>query len=283
MTTEPLTLMLVHAHPDDETFSTGGAIGLYHERGVRVVNVTCTGGERGEIVDPELATPSNFENLAAIRRDELAAADAILELDMQEYLGFYDSGMAGTEANADERSFHQATLDEATHRLVRLVRRYRPQVLVTYDEGGSYGHPDHIKAHLTTVAAFDAAGNPERYPDAGEPWQPTKLYFVGQPRQRMLAILKARQARGEKTWLDAPDFDINSRGIADERITTELDVTPFVARKVAALRVHRTQVVADHPMLRDEEMMREYMGREFFVLARGDTDTVPETDLFAGV
>ncbi len=280
-----LTVMLVHAHPDDETFSTGGTIGLYHERGVRVVNVTCTGGEEGEIVDSELATPENFASLSTIRQAELQMADEILGVTDQEYLGYCDSGMAGTASNANPSCFHQATLDESTERLVRLMRRYHPQVVVTYDEKGSYGHPDHIKAHLITVAAFAAAGNGSRYPEAGVPWQPSKLYYVGQPRQRMLEFWRARQARGEKTPLDNPDFNPEARGIDDATVTTQLDVRPFVSNKVAALRVHRTQVKTDSPFFQNDDLSREYFGAEFFVLAQGARDQHPglETDLFAGI
>ncbi len=280
-----LTLMLVHAHPDDETFATGGTIGLYHERGVRVVNVTCTGGEEGEIVDPELATPENYADLSMIRQAELQMADEILGVTDQEYLGYCDSGMDGRSSNANPSCFHQATLDESTERLVRLIRHYHPQVLVTYDEKGSYGHPDHIKAHLITVAAFEAAGNGSRYPETGVPWQPSKLYYVGQPRQRMLEMWRARQVQGEKTPLDNPDFDPNIRGIDDARMTTKLDVRPFVDNKIAALRAHRTQVKADNPIFRNDDLGRDYFGSEFFVLAQGKREqpTELETDLFAGI
>lgn len=278
------TLMLVHAHPDDETFSTGGTIALYHERGVRVVNVTCTGGEEGEIVDPELDTPENHRDLATIRAAELAMAGHILGVTDQEYLGYGDSGMAGRPSNANSSSFHQASLDEASARLVRLIRRYQPQVLVSYDEQGSYGHPDHIKAHQITVAAFAAAGDEKAYPDTGAPWQPSKLYFVGQPRTRMLASWQTRKALGQATPLDNPDFDPNARGIADERVTTELDVAPYVDRKIEALRAHRTQVKQDHTYLLGDDLARDYMSKEFFILAAGTGGTAGrEHDLFAGI
>ena len=278
------TLMLVHAHPDDETFATGGTIARYSRAGVRVVNVTCTGGERGEIVDPELATPENFADLGAIRQGELAMANEILGVSDQEYLGYCNSGMAGTASNLEPSCFMQATIDESTERLVRLIRRYRPQVLVSYDENGTYGHPDHIRAHEITVAAFAAAGDPNSYPETGAAWQPTKLYYVGQPRERMIGLWRRRQALGQPSPLDNPDFDPQTRGIDDARITTALDVAEFVPLKVAALRAHRTQVKPDHMLLQGDPLAAEYLGQEFFVLAQGPQPAqTPETDLFENI
>ena len=161
---EALTLMVVHAHPDDESISTGGVLARYADEGLRTVLVTCTGGEVGEIADPGLATP---ETLVEVRRRELEQACEILRVGKLHLLGYRDSGMMGTLDNAHPASFHQASLDEATARLVALVRREQPQVLVTYDKNGFYGHPDHIKAHQITAAAYEAAGDPARWPEAG--------------------------------------------------------------------------------------------------------------------
>src|SRR5262245_43595554 len=167
--TEELTLMAVHAHPDDEAIGTGGVLARYADEGLRTVLVTCTGGEVGEISDSRLATP---ETLAEVRRKELLQACAILRVGRLHLLGYRDSGMMGTPDNAHPASFYQASLEEATARLVALVRRERPQVLVTYDERGFYGHPDHIRANQITVAAFGAAGDPTRWPRSGPAWQP---------------------------------------------------------------------------------------------------------------
>src|SRR5438067_344043 len=167
--------MAVHAHPDDEVFLGGGAMARYASEGVRTVLVTCTDGAVGEIVDATRATP---ETLARVREGELRAACAILGIRELHLLGYRDSGMVDTPDNQDPRSFHQADFDGAVGRLVAIVRRTRPQVLLTYTEDGGYGHPDHIRAHQITVAAFDAAGDATRYPEQGlEPWTPSKLYY----------------------------------------------------------------------------------------------------------
>ncbi|HEV3312441.1 MAG TPA: PIG-L family deacetylase, partial [Chloroflexota bacterium] len=151
----PLTMMAVRAHPDDECFTVGGSLARYSDERVRTVLVICTGGENGEIVDEELNTPENRERLADVRREELEKSCAILGVTDLEMLGYRDSGMAGTPENDDPRSFNKADVDEATARLVALIRRYRPQVLITDNEEGSYGHPDHITSNKISVAAFD--------------------------------------------------------------------------------------------------------------------------------
>lgn len=193
---EPLTLMAVHAHPDDECFGTGGVLAKYAAEGVRTVLVTATRGEEGEIHDPDLVEAEARPRLAEIRTEELRRATAILQIGAQEFLGYRDSGMAGTPANGHPDNFHNADLDEATGRLVRLIRQHRPQVLVTYNEDGSYGHPDHIQCYRVTQLAFDAAGNPSRYPEAGPAWQPRKLYATAWSRERWQAFRAALEERG---------------------------------------------------------------------------------------
>ncbi len=176
--TEPLTLMIVHAHPDDECIGTGGIFARYSAEGVRTVLVTCTLGEEGEIVVPEWDTPENHARLAEIREQELLRAVKHLGIQHLELLPYRDSGMMGRPSNQHPECFAQADLDEATGRLVRLVRQYRPHILISYNEEGGYGHPDHINAHRITVAAFDAAGDAGRYVAAGAPWAPAKLYYI---------------------------------------------------------------------------------------------------------
>src|SRR3954451_21069477 len=220
---EPLTLMVVHAHPDDEVIGTGGTLARYVSEGVRTVLVTCTLGEEGEIVVPELDTEENHARLAEIRRDELDQAVAILKISDLEVLPYRDSGMIGLPSNEHPDCFNKADKDEATGRLVHLVRQYRPQVLVTYNEHGGYGHPDHLMAHAITVAAFDAAGDPARYPDAGAPWTPLKLYFIGFRRSTWLKAWELMRERGFKSPLDDPDFDPN-RFVDDPRATTTIAI-----------------------------------------------------------
>ena len=173
-----LTLMTVHAHPDDEVVFTGGALALYHKQGVNTVLVTATNGEEGEIHDPDLNEDEARPRLGDIRRGELKKSADILAVDHLEMLNYRDSGMAGTEANANPVNFHNADREEATARLVALIRRYKPQVLVTYDENGAYGHPDHIACNVITQAAYERAGDPSYRPDLGEPWEPSKLYYT---------------------------------------------------------------------------------------------------------
>src|SRR5919202_6707939 len=207
----PLTLMAVHAHPDDECFGTGGVLIKYAEEGVRTALVTATRGEEGEIHDPDLTEEEARPRLAEIREEELRRATALLRVGVQEFLGYRDSGMMGTPANEHPESFNKADLDEATGRLVRLIRTYRPQVLVTYNEDGGYGHPDHLQCHRITARAFDAAGDPARYPDAGPAWQPLKLYATAWSRERWLALRAAMRERGIE-WPFGRDEDEEQGG-----------------------------------------------------------------------
>src|SRR5689334_48972 len=181
--TKPLTLMIVHAHPDDEVIGSGGTFARYSEEGIRTVLVTATLGEEGEIVVPDLNTPEVKARLAEVRREELRKATAIIGIAHQEFLGYRDSGMAGTPSNDHPECFNQADLDEATGRLVKLIRAYRPQVLISYNAHGGYGHPDHIACYKVAQTAFAAAADPARYPETGPAWAPAKLYEMNRPRE----------------------------------------------------------------------------------------------------
>jgi mycothiol S-conjugate amidase len=174
-----LCLLTVHAHPDDESSKGAGTVARCHAEGVHTVLVCCTGGEEGEILNPALDTPEVHARLAEIRIEELTKATGIIGYDEVVMLGYRDSGMPDSEANANPDSFAQAPLEEAVGRLVAIVRRTRPQVMVVYgDEQSGYPHPDHLRVHDVGVAAFHAAGDPGRFPEAGPPWQPTKLYYT---------------------------------------------------------------------------------------------------------
>jgi mycothiol conjugate amidase Mca len=277
-----LTLMAVHAHPDDEAISTGGVLARYADEGLRTVLVTCTGGEVGEISDSMLATP---ETLAEVRQKELERACEILRVGQLHLLGYRDSGMMGTSDNAHPSSFCQASLEEATARLVTLVRRERPQVLVTYDERGFYGHPDHIRAHQITMAAFEAAGDPACWPEMGAPWRPAKLYYTAVARS---AVKNFRRLMSE-AGIDAPIGGGEGRepeiGIADELITTQVDVSAQVERKRQALMVHATQMGPEVFFAKmPPALFYRIFGRESFHLARGRSGASGmEDDLFAGL
>ena len=277
--------MVVHAHPDDEAIGTGGTFARYAAEGVRTVLVTCTLGEEGEIVVPEIDTEENHAILGEIRRKELQEAVDILKISDLEILPYRDSGMIGRPSNDHPDCFNQADREEAIARLVGLVRKYRPQVLVTYNEHGGYGHPDHIMAHQTTVAAFASAGDPDKYPDAGPAWTPLKFYYIGFRRSLYLKAWEAMRERGHPTPLDDPEFD-PGRFVDDPRVTTVVEIRPYLAQKIAALQVHRTQIRPDWPYLAIlDDLRSELMADEHFVLIESRVPPAEdeERDLFAGV
>lgn len=302
-TGQPLTLMVVHAHPDDECIGTGGTLPRYAAEGVRTVLVTATLGDEGEIHDPDLDEAEARPHLAAIREEELRRAVAILGVSHLALLGYRDSGMADTPANADPANFHNADLDEAIGRVVRLIRHHRPQVLVTYNEDGGYGHPDHLQCHRVTVAAYEAAGDPARYPDAGSPWTPSKLYATAWSRELWQELRAEMEARGlpfgdaDEKKEDEPDeaemtatgeeagaeAAAEEWGQAEATITTFIDTSAHWQAARDALRQHRTQPLDFFLRLPDDILARVY-GRDFFILLRSRVETTrPEDDLFAGV
>lgn len=287
---EPLTLMIVHAHPDDECISTGGIIPLYSAQGVRVVLVIATRGEEGEIVLPELDIPTVRAQFGRYRTAELEQSAIILGVTDLEILGYRDSGMVDTEANKHPESTNMADPDEVTGRLVKLVRHYKPQVLMSYNEFGGYGHPDHIACHKATVAAFDAAGDTSRYSDAGDPWTPLKLYYTNSPRGPIKAAWERMREMGLPSPLDNPQFDITRFTVPDEQVTTRLIISEQLPQKVASMRVHRSQIQPERFMLGvPQDMHEEFFGKEYFSLVKSRVDTPAlgegefEEDLFAGI
>ncbi len=270
------TLLLVHAHPDDEAISTGGVMARAHDEGRRVVLVTATRGERGEIHNVDEA--STRPRLAEVRTEELRRAGGILGVDRQEFLGYVDSGMAGTEGNDDPRSFHRAPLLEAAGRLAAILREERPEVVVTYGADGIYGHPDHVKAHEVTVAALDLLQDTEG-------WTPAKAYFCAIPRSGLEAMRRMAQEMAQEQGsggMAGDDFPI--QGNPDEEITTHVDVAGYVDRKRAAFAEHVTQNDPNSPFqTMQDSIYRLVFGNEFYILARGALGAEPETDLFAGL
>jgi mycothiol conjugate amidase Mca len=236
---DPLTLMTVHAHPDDEAIGTGGVLARYADEGFRTVLVTCTGGEVGEIADPGMATA---DNLAEVREKELLAACEILNVSQLHLLGYRDSGMAGTPDNDHPDSFHRADLEEATGKLVALIRQERPHVVVTYDDSGFYGHPDHISANRISVAAFEAAPDPGRYPESGPAWQPLKLYYTAVPRSALETFAKLMLEAGITPPFETVEGVEPPFGTPDELVTTYVNVSDQVERKHQALLAHATQM-----------------------------------------
>lgn len=276
--------MTVHAHPDDEASKGPGTVAKLHDQGTHTVLVCCTGGELGDILNPVMDRPEVRDHLAEVRRDELAASAAIIGYDEVVMLGYHDSGMDGSPSNHDPRCFARADADEAVGRLVAEIRRHRPQVIVTYpDEQSGYPHPDHLRVHDISVAAFDAAADPSAYPDAGEPWQPLKLYYTLWSRARLVATHERFVTLGLESpftpeWFERPDLD--------HRITTQVDITGYTDVRGRALLAHRTQVDPESPFwfgLSDDEMQTIHPYDDY-VLARSHVDApLPEADLFAAV
>ena len=282
--TAPLRLLTVHAHPDDESSKGAGTVAKYHDDGVRCVLVCCTGGEAGSILNPAMDRPDVLENIAEVRRAELDAAASIIGYDEVVWLGYRDSGMPDSDENADPRSFAQAPLDEAVGRLVAIIRRERPQVIVTYpDEQSRYPHPDHLRVHEISDIAFDAAADPDRYPDLGEPWQVLKLYYTTWSRARVEAMHAKLLELGLESPFDPKWFEGPSM---DDRITTKIDVSAFYSRRKGALLAHATQVAPDSPFwfALPDDVAATVHPWEDYTLARSLVDApVPEDDLFAGV
>jgi len=265
------TLLLVHAHPDDEAISTGGVMMRAHDEGHRVVLVTATRGEVGEISNMDEA--DSRPRLAEIRTEELRRAGEILGVDRQEFLGYRDSGMRETADNENPASFCQAPLVEAAERLAEILREERPEVVVTYDPTGTYFHPDHVKAHQTTGAALDLL--------KAEGWEPRKLYWNAIPR----SYIEAMGARMAEAGRPSPFTQIPGMGVPDELLTTIVDVSAYIDRKRDAFRAHLSQNSPEMFFMNtpDEEFRRAF-GREFYQLARGELGAPkPEPDIFAGV
>jgi mycothiol conjugate amidase Mca len=285
MADEPLTLMAVLAHPDDEVW-TAATMAKYADEGIRTVLVTATLGEEGEIRDPDLDPGAAQQRLGEIRRIELQRSAEIIGISALHVLGFRDSGMAGTPANNDPRNFHNADPVDALGRLVRIIREERPQVIVTDNERGTYGHPDHLATHRTTVAAFDAAADPEQFSGNGlEPWQPQKLYYNAFGRSDFLRLRDFLRERGISWGSDEELEGILEISVPDEQITTCIDVIPYRSRLRDAMRVHRTQVAADDPWLNlPDDVAVELQPTDKFTRSRSLVDApLPEDDLFAGL
>jgi mycothiol S-conjugate amidase len=283
----PLRLMAVHAHPDDESSKGAATTARYVAEGHEVMVVTCTGGEAGSILNPAMDRPEVLADLSAIRRAEMASAAEILGV-QHRWLGFVDSGLPEGDPTPPlpEGCFALEDLDVATAPLVALIREFRPHVLVTYDENGGYPHPDHIKTHEISVAAFDAAGDPDRFPGTGDPWQPLKLYYShGFSKARLLAFHEALIARGFESpyaeWLE----NWSGRPDPGDRVTTRVQCADWFDVRDRALIAHATQIdPTSRWFLVPPEIQREVWPTEDYELVRSLVDgPAPEDDLFAGI
>lgn len=277
-------LLSIHAHPDDEASKGAGTVARYVAAGGEAVLVTCTGGEEGEVLNPAMDRPEVHRDLPAVRRAELERSAEAIGYRSVVLLGYRDSGMPETEANARPEAFANVPAADAIERLVRVIRRTRPQVVLTYgDDQQGYPHPDHLRVHDISLPAFDLAADPTAFPDAGDPWQPLKLYYSEWSLARVTALHETYLALGrpspyEERWFKRP--------WRDDAITTRVDTRGFAGVRRAALLAHATQVDPTSPFwfgLSDAEIEAAYPWEDY-VLARSLVSaTVPEDDLFAGV
>ena len=279
-----LRLLTVHAHPDDESSKGAGTVARYHAEGVHSVLVCCTGGEEGDILNPAMDRPEVRENIHRVRMEELARAAEIIGYDQVILLGYRDSGMPDTPANAHPDCFARADPEEAVGRLVGHLRQVRPQVMITYDdEQLGYRHPDHLRVNEISVMAFERAGDPAAYPERGEPWQPLKLYYSVWSRARILAF----HAKFEELQLESPyDETWLKRPFGDHRITTRIDISDFADARRQALMAHATQIDPESRFWfgLPAEVDRTVYPYDDYILARSEVESpVPEDDLFAGL
>ncbi|MFD4658640.1 PIG-L family deacetylase [Kitasatospora sp. NPDC058444] len=280
MADRPLTLMAVHAHPDDEATGTGGVLARYAAEGIRTVLVTCTDGRCGD--GPGGVKPGepghDPEAVAAMRRQELEASCEVLKVSHLELLEYADSGMMGWASNDAPGSFWRTPVEEGAARLAELMRHYRPDVVVTYDENGFYGHPDHIQAHRITMAALESVEEPA-----------SKVYWTTAPRSAMQRFGEVMREFGgdweEPDPAEAAEMpDMSEIGLPDEEITTWVDTTAFGGRKFDALAAHASQGENIFFLKMGKERFGELMGVETFLRVKDTTGAaLPENDLFAGL
>lgn len=287
-------LLLVHAHPDDETINNGATMAAYVAQGAHVTLVTCTSGEEGEVLVPELEhlAASADDTLGLHRQTELAAAMAALGVTDHRFLGgagrYRDSGMMGTSANDRPECFWRADLTEAATSLVEVIREVRPQVVVTYDEFGGYGHPDHIQAHRVATYGVALAAVPSYRVDLGEPWVVPKVYWTAMPRSFVAAGIERMKAAGSD-FFGVESVDDLPFVVPDDAVSAAIDGTAHVEKKLAAMRSHATQIAVDGPFFAlSNHIGLEAWATEFYRLAAGrpgpvEAGTGWEDDLFAGV
>ncbi|MFG2193036.1 N-acetyl-1-D-myo-inositol-2-amino-2-deoxy-alpha-D-glucopyranoside deacetylase [Streptomyces sp. NPDC048639] len=283
-------LLLVHAHPDDETINNGATMAKYAAEGAHVTLVTCTLGEEGEVIPADLAhlAADRDDTLGTHRIGELAAAMAELGVTDHRFLGgpgrYRDSGMMGLAQNDRPDAFWQADLDEAAAHLVAVVREVGPQVLVTYDENGGYGHPDHIQAHRVAMRAADLAADPAFRPDLGAPHTIDKIYWNCLARSAAEAGL-ARLREADVSFDGVATADDVPGVVDDAEVSARIDGRAHAAAKTAAMRAHATQIAVDGPFFAlSNDLGQPLFAEEHYRLVRGEAGgEPPEGDLFAGV
>ncbi|WIB16251.1 mycothiol conjugate amidase Mca [Curtobacterium sp. MCPF17_050] len=287
----PRRLLAVHAHPDDESSKGAATAAKYVADGAEVLVVSCTGGEAGDILNEQLPDASKaraHRDMAGFRRTEMAAAQAALGID-HVWLGYHDSGLPDTEQGETVRpgTFATVPLEYSTAALVRVVRRFRPHVLVTYDENGGYPHPDHIRTHEVSVAAWRDAADPEKYPEAGPAWSVSKLYYerTMNPRRFSAFHETLRERDPENPLLEQLGEWVQRFADRPDLATSHVDVHEYFEARDAALRAHASQVPPDSPFFYwPNDLLAEVWPTEDYQLVEARVPTeLPESDLFAGI
>ncbi|MFN2490756.1 MAG: mycothiol conjugate amidase Mca [Actinomycetota bacterium] len=279
-------LMVFHAHPDDESSKGAGSMARYAAEGVRVVLVCATRGEEGDILNPRMEREGIKDRMAEIRVAELETACDLLGVERIYHLGYRDSGMPGEEPNKHPDAFCNVDPQEAARRLVEIIRAERPEVFVCYDESRGYEHPDHVRVHEFGTRAFREAGDGDAFPDAGAPWQPSKLYYFATfSKQRFVRVHEAALAEGIESpfqeWIDSWE----EREFEEPEITSQVDVADYIELRSKALLAHATQIDPDSFWFAiPDEIHRKVYPWEDYTLVTSNVDTsIPEDDLFAGV
>ena len=287
MTTKTRSLLALHAHPDDESSKGAGTMARYAAEGTRVVLVCATGGEEGEIINPRMDRPGIKERLPELRRAELETACDILGVERIYMLDYRDSGMPDTEANKRRGAFAKADPDEVVGRLVEIIRSERPDIVLGYDASPGYPHPDHLRVHELGTRAYHEAGDPDKFPDAGAPWSPSKLYYFAPFSRRRLQILHdAARAEGiespfnerMKEWLEEEEWE-------DPEITAQVDVSDYIELRSKALLAHATQIDPDGFWfaIPDDLVKKVYPWEDYTLVHSKVETTSPEEDLFEGL
>ncbi|SEB35245.1 mycothiol S-conjugate amidase [Paramicrobacterium humi] len=282
-------LLAVHAHPDDESSKGSATMAYYRSRGVDVMVVSCTGGEGGEILNESLAAEAKAmadRDMPGLRRREMAAAQEVLGV-RHRWLGYHDSGMAREDGTFPHNSFASIPLEVSAGVLVRVLREFRPHVVLTYDENGGYPHPDHIRCHQVSVEAFEAAADPKRYPDAGEPWAVSKLYYdhiFNYPRMKA-NYDKLLETAPEDPLAERLGEMLSWRQDQEDRSTTHIPCGDFFEVRDAALRAHASQVAPDSAFFFwSNDLQRSAWPYEDYELARSRVDAPEDPhDFFAGI
>lgn len=279
-----LALLAVHAHPDDEASKGAATLAKYADEGVRTSVVTCTGGERGDILNKRLDKQELAAHIAKIRAREMEESARVLNLARHYWLGFEDSGFPAGDAKLPDGCFANVPLEVPTRRLVEILRKERPQVVITYDELGGYPHPDHIRTHEVTMRALSAAADPKYEPDLGPPHTTTKVYYHASfGKERLEKLHLALVSLGVESPLD--QILASRRGVPEKPITTKIPIVPWLPQRRKALLAHRSQVDPDSFFLKiPDELLAEVLPTDDYYLVTSTVETdIPEVDLFAGI